>query len=81
MRDICEFVSLINARYFKSHIYKITKQQKNFSEFKNIKSRLEVRPVHAKRSDSRRKRIGILPRNLATDCLARQGHGHGPRAR
>ena len=39
---------------------------KDFSEFKNSRSRLEVRPMHAKRSISRGKHIGILLRNLTT---------------
>ena len=41
---------------------------KDFSEFKlkNIRSRLEVRALHAKISISRGKHIEILPRNLIT---------------
>ena len=53
------------AKYFKSQIsnYKMTR---DFSELKNIRSRLEVRPMHDKMSIFRRKRIGIMLRNFTT---------------
>ena len=53
------------VRCFKSQIknYKMTK---DFSELKNIRSRLEVRPMHIKISSSTGKRTGIWLRNLTT---------------
>ena len=65
MRDVCEFAALTMAQYFKSQIsnYKMTR---DFSELKNIKSRLEVRPMHDKMSIFRRKHIGIMLRNFTT---------------
>ena len=53
------------AGYFKSQISNY-KMAKDFSELKNIKSRVEVRPMHAKINISRGKHVGILLRNLTT---------------
>ena len=56
MPDVREFAALIIK----------LKMTKDFSELKNIGSRLEVRHVHAKVSISRGKHIGILLPNLPT---------------
>ena len=52
---------------------------KGFSKLKNIRPRLEARPIHAKISISIGKHIRILLRNLTTmkelPALLRQGHG------
>ena len=52
VRDVCKFEALIIRRYFKGQIpnYKTTK---DFSELKNGRSSLEVRPMHVKISISR----------------------------
>ena len=67
MRDICEFAALmiIMGQYFKSQISNF-KMTKDFSELRNIMSRLEFRPMHTKMSISRGKHVGILLRILAT---------------
>ena len=65
MRNVCKFAALIIARYFKN-LMSYYKMIKDFSELKIIRSRLEVRPMHAQISISRGEHIGILLRNLGT---------------
>ena len=56
---------------------------KDFSELKSIRSKLEVRPIHAKISISRGKHIGILLRDLTTmkELTALQNKDMGLRLR